>query len=145
MTYITGKLEFGYFDVTEAQLSTIGIFLLTNRFGQEIWSYPILYFPLRVFAFYIPLAALFANQLLVQYAKITAGGAGPNGSTIAGTSVLSPLSNILSILAICYVFIQSKSSLLNNHPVLFSLYFGVTFAKISNCLIVAHMTKYEIQ
>lgn len=145
MTYITGKLEFGFFDVTEAQWATISIFMSTYYFGQDVWSYVILFWPLRVFIFYIPLLALFANQMLVQYNKITSGGAGPNGSTIAGTSVLSPLSNILLILFICYLFIQSKSSLLNNHPVLFSLYFGVTFAKVSNCLIVAHMSKYEIQ
>lgn len=37
-TYVTGSLKFGRVDVTEAQLATYVIFLISGVFGDYFWS-----------------------------------------------------------------------------------------------------------
>lgn len=37
-TYVTGTLKFGKLDVTEAQLTTYVIYVLTGFFGDSIWN-----------------------------------------------------------------------------------------------------------
>ena len=37
-TYVSGTLKFSTFDVTEAQFSVIGVFLVSALFGTEFWS-----------------------------------------------------------------------------------------------------------
>ena len=37
-TYVSGTLKFSTFDVTEAQFSVIGVFLVSALFGPEFWS-----------------------------------------------------------------------------------------------------------
>uniref|UniRef100_A0A8C2ETY2 Choline/ethanolamine phosphotransferase 1b n=1 Tax=Cyprinus carpio TaxID=7962 RepID=A0A8C2ETY2_CYPCA len=76
---------------------------------------------------------------------IFTGGVGKNGSTIAGTSVLSPVLHIGSVIVLA-VMIYKKSAvqLFQKHPCLYILAFGFVSAKITNKLVVAHMTKSEM-
>ena len=37
-TYVTGTLRFGRVDVTEAQLCTYAIFMVSGLFGDYVWS-----------------------------------------------------------------------------------------------------------
>ena len=41
--YITGKLQFGRFDVTEGQLFSIFAYIITYYYGQELWEIDLLY------------------------------------------------------------------------------------------------------
>ena len=48
VSYVTGTLYFGKFDVTEMQFSAMGVFAVTALFGQEFWELNFLCgFPLR--------------------------------------------------------------------------------------------------
>lgn len=69
---------------------------------------------------------------------IFTGGVGKNGSTIAGTSVLSPFLHIGSVITLA-VMIYKKSAvqLFEKHPCLYILTFGFVSAKITNKLVVS--------
>lgn len=76
------------------------------------------------------------------YKRIVKGGIGLNGTTVAETSVLSPgMPLILLTTLILLIHLKSGSKLMEKYPVLFSVTIGICYAKISNKLIVAHMTK----
>merc|ERR1719290_821852 len=77
--------------------------------------------------------------------KIFTGGAGKNGATIAGTSVLSPMLPLLCVVVPAGVIAyKSEQAVYHNHPVLYLITFGLIAAKITNRLVVAHMCKSEI-
>jgi len=87
--------------------------------------------------------ALFS--LLGTFEKIITGGAGRHGSTIAGTSVLSPMMPLLCVIVPAAVIaFKSEQAVFHNHPILYVLLFGIIGAKITNRLVVAHMCKSEI-
>ncbi|RMC04302.1 hypothetical protein DUI87_19121 [Hirundo rustica rustica] len=70
---------------------------------------------------------------------------GKNGSTLAGTSVLSPFLHIGSMIALAtMIYKKSTVQLFERHLCLYILTFGLVSAKITNQLVVAHMTKSEI-
>lgn len=76
---------------------------------------------------------------------IFTGGVGKNGSTIAGTSVLSPFLHIGSVITLAaMIYKKSAVQLFEKHPCLYILTFGFVSAKITNKLVVAHMTKSEM-
>lgn len=79
------------------------------------------------------------------FGVIFTGGVGKNGSTIAGTSVLSPFLHIGSVIALAaMIYKKSAVQLFERHPCLYILTFGFVSAKITNKLVVAHMTKSEM-
>uniref|UniRef100_A0ACB8F6F2 Choline/ethanolaminephosphotransferase 1 n=1 Tax=Sphaerodactylus townsendi TaxID=933632 RepID=A0ACB8F6F2_9SAUR len=79
------------------------------------------------------------------FGVIFTGGVGKNGSTIAGTSVLSPFLHIGSVIALAaMIYKKSAVELFEKHPCLYILTFGFVSAKITNKLVVAHMTKSEM-
>ncbi|KAJ8265880.1 hypothetical protein COCON_G00149790 [Conger conger] len=119
-TYVSGTLRFGIIDVTEVQLFIITMYLLAG-IGGAIFSC--------------------TNYFRV----IFTGGVGKNGSTIAGTSVLTPFFHIGTVITLA-VMIYKKSAvqLFEKHPCLYILAFGFVSAKITNKLVVAHMTKSEM-
>ncbi|GIY64380.1 hypothetical protein CDAR_12371 [Caerostris darwini] len=117
-TYITGSLRFGKFDVTECQCTIIIAHLIS---------------------------ALFGNKCVVAKDSFFECGVGKNGSSVAGTSVLSP-SIPIGIVIILSITIYQKSTenIYENHPCLYILAFGIVAAKVTNKLVVAHMTKSEL-
>lgn len=73
------------------------------------------------------------------------GGVGKNGSTIAGTSVLSPGLHIgLIIILAIMIYKKSATNMFEKHPCLYTLMFGCVFAKVAQKLVIAHMTKSEL-
>lgn len=144
-TYVTGQMRFGNFDVTEAQITMMTLMTVTSIFGTPMWSWKLLGFlPLR----WIPL--VFATVLSFlsipeTVNKILFDGAGKNKSTVACTSVLSPfLPILLTIVPAVYIAVNSESNLYENNPILYNLVFGLIGSKITNKLIVAQMTKHEL-
>ncbi|XP_060530191.1 cholinephosphotransferase 1 isoform X3 [Cylas formicarius] len=145
-TYVSGTLRFGKVDVTEAQITIMGILLISAIFGPSVWStkIPIVDMEVKIFsAGVICVVAAFLAR--VQFLVIFNGGAGKNGSTVAGTSVLSPVIPIvLVVLPAFIIYKKSVQQIYETHPVLYILTFGLVAAKVTNRLVVAHMTKSEM-
>jgi len=147
-TYVSGTLRFGRIDVTEAQIGIIIIHMLTAVFGGEFWTMPLLpnvnipfYFIYVVVALSGAIPALYSEFRTILYQ-----GAGKNGSSIAGTSVLSPVIPFtLVILPAVVIAWRSEQSIFGSNPALYILTFGLVAAKITNRLVVAHMTKSEME
>lgn len=141
----TGCLRFGRFDVTEAQLCIMGIHFISYFFGPQAWHHRILggvqlWFLMATFSFCT------AFIVLCNFAQtVRKGGVGKNGSTVAGTSIISPILPFLFVIIPAFVIAEkSGSQLYKNHPVLYLLTFGVLAAKVSCRLVVAHMSKSEM-
>uniref|UniRef100_A0A182T937 Uncharacterized protein n=1 Tax=Anopheles maculatus TaxID=74869 RepID=A0A182T937_9DIPT len=63
-----------------------------------------------------------------------------------GTSVLSPIIPFLFVVVPAYVISQkSTDQIYENHPALYIMAFGMITAKVTNRLVVAHMTKSEME
>ncbi|XP_065574173.1 cholinephosphotransferase 1-like isoform X3 [Artemia franciscana] len=143
--YVSGTLQFGKFDVTEAQFGIIGIHLISTIFGPSVWSItvPLLDLNLKVFC-EILIMGLSLNCFLGYLPSILASGAGKNGSTVAGTSVLSPAIPIGMVLVPAYVIAGKSPELYESHAALYVLAFGLVAAKVTNKLVIAHMSKSEL-
>uniref|UniRef100_A0A8C5BS29 Cholinephosphotransferase 1 n=1 Tax=Gadus morhua TaxID=8049 RepID=A0A8C5BS29_GADMO len=145
-TYVSGTLRFGLVDVTEVQIAIVTMYLMTAVGGVGLWqgTLPVLGVKLYVF----PIVGIIGGACFSCYNYfhvILNGGVGKNGSTVADTSVLSPGLHIGLILTLAFIiFKKSSSQLFENHPCLYLLAFGLVIAKISNKLVVAHMTKSEL-
>ena len=63
-----------------------------------------------------------------------------------GTSVLSPIIPISLVLLPAYIIHQkSPDHIFESQPVLYVMAFGLVAAKVTNKLVVAHMTKSELE
>ncbi|KAH0811648.1 hypothetical protein GEV33_011141 [Tenebrio molitor] len=145
-TYVSGTLRFGRIDVTEAQYTIMAILLLSTIFGPSIWSTKIPGLDMEVKL--IPIGVACAVALLLAQANVSiifTGGVGKNGSTVAGTSVLSPVIPFSMVLVPAFIIYQkSPQHVYEEHPALYILAFGLVAAKVTNRLVVAHMTKSEM-
>ncbi|XP_048480927.1 cholinephosphotransferase 1 isoform X5 [Plutella xylostella] len=144
--YVTGTLKMGRIDVTEAQYSIILIHLVSAILGPQIWSVQV-WSGLEM-RYSVGAAAVLAATLTLGAlaAAILAGGVGKNGSTVAGTSILSPVIPFSLVVVPAFIIFQKSESLVyETHPILYILTFGMVAAKVTNRLVVAHMTKSEMQ
>ncbi|KAK0159731.1 hypothetical protein PV327_010815 [Microctonus hyperodae] len=146
-SYVSGSLRFGKIDVTEAQFSIIAIHLTSAIFGSNIWMTELPYFgtEVKVFSLWcaVGIAILLAQSSL---SVILAGGVGKNGSTVAGTSILSPIIPFgLVVVPAFIIYCKSVEHVYENHPALYIMSFGMVAAKVTNRLVVAHMTKSEME
>lgn len=145
-TYVSGTLRFGIFDVTESQIIIVVFQLLTGTLGPWFWNFtiPVLNIQMKIF----PALCTVAGTIFSctnYFRVIFTGGVGKNGSTIAGTSVLSPFLHIGSVITLAaMIYKKSAVQLFEKHPCLYILTFGFVSAKITNKLVVAHMTKSEM-
>ncbi|XP_017889714.1 cholinephosphotransferase 1 isoform X4 [Ceratina calcarata] len=147
-TYVSGSLRFGKVDVTEAQFTIIMIHLISAVFGPRVWMMEIPVLGLGTVSNYI--AVLFYAgyvHVFLEFCKVfESGGIGKNGSTIAGTSVLSPIIPFSFVVVPAFIiYRKSAEHVYENHPALYILAFGMVAAKVTNRLVVAHMTKNEMQ
>ncbi|XP_062562005.1 cholinephosphotransferase 1 isoform X6 [Armigeres subalbatus] len=147
-TYVSGTLRFGKIDVTEAQCTIIGIHLISAIFGPSIWmtKIPVIGGTWNVYA----VCAFFSLgylQVFITFCRtFHEGGVGKNGSTVAGTSVLSPIIPFLFVVVPAFVISQkSPDHIYENYPALYIMAFGMITAKVTNRLVVAHMTKSEME
>lgn len=145
--YVTGTLKMGRIDVTEAQFSIIGIHLISAVLGPDFWStqLPTIKISVNLISNYV--VVLFTLYLVAAYINvIVKGGVGKNGSTVAGTSILSPVIPFSLVVVPAFIIFQkSESHVYENHPALYILAFGMVTAKVTNKLVVAHMTKSEME
>ncbi|XP_073998005.1 choline/ethanolaminephosphotransferase 1 bbc isoform X10 [Rhodnius prolixus] len=144
--YVSGTLRFGRVDVTEAQFTIMGIHLISAFFGPEIWSIKI---PIINLTYNHGMATVFMGAFFRVFLDfcpfLWTGGAGKNGSTVAGTSVLSPVIPLSLVVVPAFIICRkSTEHVYENHPVLYILAFGLVAAKVTNRLVVAHMTRNEM-
>ncbi|XP_050691772.1 cholinephosphotransferase 1-like isoform X2 [Eriocheir sinensis] len=145
-TYVSGTLRFGLVDVTEAQFGVMIIHAISVIFGSDFWSLTIPGTGLEFIVIYVIFGLLqVGTQLWFNIPIILWGGAGRNGSTIAGTSVLSPVVPLIYILAPAILIAwKSPENLYLQNPIVYLLTFGCVSARVTNRLVVAHMTKSEM-
>ncbi|KQS62731.1 cholinephosphotransferase 1 isoform X2 [Drosophila erecta] len=146
-TYVSGTMRFGRIDVTEAQFSIIAIHLVSAALGPEIWLTKIPIVGLS-WNYTILVFITFGYTLnIINFLKMfTEGGSGKNGSSVAGTSVLSP-SIPLTLVVLPALIIAQKSphNIFTEHASVYILAFGMVAAKVTNKLVIAHMTKAEME
>ncbi|XP_066559426.1 choline/ethanolaminephosphotransferase 1 isoform X2 [Amia ocellicauda] len=145
-TYVSGTLRFGIFDITELQICIILVQMFTATVGPGSWNLriPVIKIEMKIIpAICTVVGAIFSCTN--YFRVIFTGGVGKNGSTIAGTSVLSPFLHIGSVITLAImIYKKSAVQLFEKHPCLYILAFGFVSAKITNKLVVAHMTKSEM-
>lgn len=145
-TYVTGTLRFGKIDVTEAQCTIIVILMISAVFRPSVWSTKIFSDSFEMW-YAIPITTISVGIMTMYHHVVTvfSGGIGKNGSTVAGTSVLSPIIPFSMVLVPAFIiYKKSTQEIYQNHPALYILSFGFVAAKITNRLVVAHMTKSEM-
>ncbi|XP_046748669.1 cholinephosphotransferase 1 isoform X2 [Diprion similis] len=147
-TYVSGTLRFGKVDVTEAQFTIMGIHIISGIFGPSIWMTEIPVPGVGTVSNFV--AVIFYAgyiHVFVEFCRVfESGGVGKNGSTIAGTSVLSPIIPFSFVVVPAFIiYRKSAENVYENHPALYILAFGMVAAKVTNRLVVAHMTKNEMQ
>ncbi|XP_060577336.1 choline/ethanolaminephosphotransferase 1-like [Ruditapes philippinarum] len=142
-TYVTGILKFGMVDVTEGQFTVIFIYTLCaispGFFDNTL---PVFGIPLRMIAV---LGSLGPSLFFMFKTSnlILKGGVGKNKSTVAGSSTIFPIVPIGLVMAL-QVIIATKTSIYTDQPCLYLVSFGFVSSKITNSLVVAHMTKSEM-
>lgn len=81
-TYVTGTMRFGKFDVTEGQMSVMAMMFATAIFGPQLWDISVVGVSFR----YLPSMFAFTMGCIAFLGilnKISDGGVGRNGSTVA--------------------------------------------------------------
>ncbi|RDD39841.1 Cholinephosphotransferase 1 [Trichoplax sp. H2] len=139
--YVTGTLRFHQFDVTEAQLIVITMFILTSIYGPQIWSFQIWNTGLNIKEA-IVISSITGGLITIglHLRAVLGGGPGKNGTTIAGNSVISPAIPI-GFMMVVFSYICAKSDILQTHPTLLVLGVSIAYAKLTMRLVVAHMSK----
>jgi phosphatidylglycerophosphate synthase len=149
-TYVSGTLQFGTIDVTEGQLVVVAVMLLSSLsslLSLDIWATSLFLISLNqlvtLFGAGCGIISMITPGGTID--KILNDGAGKSGSTVAGTSVLSPASPLLFVILPAWVIAyRSDEAVFHDQPILYTLMFGLIAAKITNRLVVAHMCKSEI-
>ncbi|CAH2979154.1 unnamed protein product [Chilo suppressalis] len=144
--YVTGTLKLGRVDVTEAQYSIMGIYLISAILGADFWTMQLPSINVSLVLLANCAVIVGAVYLIFNYVNvIMRGGVGKNGSTVAGTSILSPVIPFSFVVVPAFIIFQkSESHVYENHPALYILAFGMVAAKVTNRLVVAQMTKSEM-
>ncbi|XP_023246240.1 choline/ethanolaminephosphotransferase 1 isoform X2 [Copidosoma floridanum] len=85
-------------------------------------------------------------QFTIMFIHLVSAVFGPTIWTKEGTSVLSPIIPFSFVVVPAFIiYRKSAEHVYENHPVLYILSFGMVAAKVTNRLVVAHMTKNEMQ
>jgi len=141
-TYVSGKLKFGKLDCTEAQFSFIAVYMIST-ISPAFWSksIPYLQIELRIFVALLIIGSTIWSSFN-NIRAVSQGGCGRNFSSVAGTSIIFPGWPIGFLIFLAVVASNySISSVLEEHTSLHLLCYGIVFSKITNRLIVAHMSR----
>ncbi|CAI8024167.1 Homeodomain-interacting protein kinase 2 [Geodia barretti] len=142
-TFVSGVLHFKTIDIAEAHYAQISVLCLSGLLGTHFWTnlFPGLALELKVVLVYGTLVFTVLNLLHAFYIILTCG-VGKNGSTVADTSVLSPIiSPIVITTTLVYHALYSPSQLVHTHYILFFSAFGIQVTKITLLMMVAGMTR----
>ncbi|CAH8829405.1 unnamed protein product [Trichobilharzia szidati] len=144
--YVTGILSFDRVGVTEGLVIGMVTSMITSIFGSSFWSIkdPIFSIEFRVIQFLA--FSAFMLLIIVQFGgTISKGGCGKYGATIANTSILFPFCPLaFSVGLAVVVAVNSPINLYHQSPFIFLLTFGFIVVKVSQRLVIAHMTKSSI-
>ncbi|ESN92107.1 hypothetical protein HELRODRAFT_89856 [Helobdella robusta] len=138
-TYCSGVINYQIFDIMEARFSAILLFFITGIFGSHIWDFEVwightISLLVGIFFSYGHL-----NVVLVE------GGVGKNGSTVADTSVISPLAPMISLITLGLLIIHSSEDCaLDKYPVLFVATSAVVAVKLSVKIVISHVSRSEM-
>jgi len=143
--YVTGRMRFGQIDATEAQFTMMAVMLFSGICGTQAWGYQVFGFlSLRLLPLVFGTTLAFLS-LPATVNRILFFGAGRHGATVAGSSVVSPIIPLsFVILPSFYIAYHSQANILENHPILFIMTYGIMASKATNKLIVAQMTKSDL-
>lgn len=145
--YCSGQLRFGTVDVTEAELSIILLHLLTGFLGPSFWNteLPWLGLELRLLPTVYSIVGAIVSLSCNLNVILMEGGTGRNGSTVAGTSVLSPFIPIGILIALAVtIWAKSTTGVFQQNIVLYIISFGLASSKVTIRLVVAHMSRTEM-
>lgn len=137
--FLTGKLTFGFFDVTEAQWTSIilltAVFFVSPSFFDKYFMIGSVEFKIRYFI-YIAMLLTFANYLRTHVTYLNEYKTTQDG----GNKYLPAIP--LLIMSIYIVFTHlAAPEIVEKYPIMYFHMFGFVFSKMSNRLIVAHMSK----
>jgi len=140
-TYVSGTLRFGRFDVTEAQFIIIFVCLTSTVYGAQIWATPVFGIPFKFYIVFLS-TVIAAISMWSYMTVIFTGGAGKYGSTIADTSIIYPVLPLATfVIPPVVIFWKAHTDVFTDHIVLYCIVFGLVSAKITNKIIVAHMSR----
>jgi phosphatidylglycerophosphate synthase len=142
-TYVSGVLHFKTVDIAEAHYAQITVLSLSGVLGSNFWSnlFPGLDLELKVLLVCGTLVLAVINLLHALYIVLTSG-VGKNGSTVADTSVLSPIiSPIIISATLVYHAHYSPSQLAHTHYLLFFAAFGLQVTKTALHMMLSGMTR----
>ncbi|CAG9563212.1 unnamed protein product [Danaus chrysippus] len=129
---VTGTIVLGYVKVimkggVGRNGSTVAVRVLLSPIGDTIRLKACL-FPVEAARVYLP-SKIKLQPLYFQ-----------------GTSILSPVIPFSLVVVPAFIIFQkSESQVYENHPALYIIAFGMVTAKVTNRLVVAHMTKSEME
>ncbi|XP_004349905.1 choline/ethanolaminephosphotransferase 1 [Capsaspora owczarzaki ATCC 30864] len=138
-TYVRGTMIFGVVDVTEGQMAVILVHLLTFFFGSSWWLEETFGVPRNML-----IIAVSSSGIILMFFRTfqTIAQHDPNKGTVANTSVVSPIIPCIILFVCTYIsYHNSAIGLYQTHPVVFIFAFSVCFAKITNQMVIAHMSK----
>lgn len=143
-TFVTGSLQFGRFEVTEIQFLCVSLHLISTVFGSDAWNtyVPLVGITLRGVTVWIMVIGTILNTL-TKLTTIFSGGPGLNGSAVGNMSILSPAWPLVFWLYSAY-YVHQNSQTVSEHPLLFIFAWGIVMSKLTNRLVIAHLTQSEM-
>lgn len=146
-SFVSGCMSFDSFSVSESIMFAIVFSMLSAIFGVDMWRLKDPLFGLQLNRLQFLIVVLGSIVLFSRAGQsIAVDGSGKYGTTVANTSVLFPVWPLLLIVgSAVFVFVRSPSQVYMHHPCLFLMCFGAVMAKISQNLVIAHMTKTGIR
>uniref|UniRef100_A0A1I8JGD9 CCHC-type domain-containing protein n=1 Tax=Macrostomum lignano TaxID=282301 RepID=A0A1I8JGD9_9PLAT len=144
--YNSGRLQFGFVDVTEAQAAAMAVFLATAFAGVGVWDLqPAAGLPWLRVRHCLPISTVLASAPLV--CRLTVSVATPGGLSVAGSGRLGPgLAWLaLSLLSAAAAGAAVSTGALHRHPCLLAFALGAPAVKTCQRLIIAQMTRSSIR
>jgi hypothetical protein len=141
-TYVCGTLHFNLIDVTEGQFMSMALLVIRGVWGMEVWNYelPVVGVQLKGVLIVMVLGISLLNMLQAFFIILTSG-VGKNGTTVANTSVLSPLVTIIVLAPVPFIYTSLSASPLSHHCLLFVSAMCLPTIKTAILMILAAMTK----
>lgn len=141
-TYVTGKFRFASIDVTEIQTLCVIMFVVRGFVGHDLFYFTLVPGYSVLDAINVFSIMFECYVILRTLIPILNEGVGKNGTTVAGTSVLSPAIPMAIIILFAVVYIrESKVGAFNLNPSLIAFAFALPISKYSILIVLSHICK----